>query len=352
MKLLYLVESGESKFLVFDEMPDKISTKYGDDTIIGRIGGIFYDFLAKRNGRREAFGGRKFDIILDNGKVEKCEGQWWDAVTDRAKEELEKEGNPFSKMMLIGVSSVDRLLDCYVYCGLWASESKIKEMIAEYKGRIYEYYEFKEEVIDRINETIRKSYIQSWKEQIIRSGMRQKRKDVFESPDGLYIIYKDGHAEPFTGDNSKDCVRYIGLKHRYMSFAISLTEHDIIQLLDDDSREESGSGTYYERECDALFDIDGRGNTERLVTRNPKLRNLLEDGEYIPSLGQLNLMAHYMDELNKAFTYVSASPLSSTWYWSSTESSQAVAWYVVFSSGLTGTGNKHIGDMVRAVIDF
>lgn len=170
--------------------------------------------------------------------------------------------------------------------------------------------------------------------------------------DGLYLIYGNGHAEPFTGDNSKDCVRYIGLKHRYMSFAISLTEHDIVQLLDDDSREESGSGTYYERECDALFDIDGRGNTERLVARNPKLRNLLEDGEYIPSLGQLNLMAHYMNELNKAFAYVSASPLSSTWYWSSTESSQAVAWYVVFSNGLTGTGNKHIGDMVRAVIDF
>lgn len=177
-------------------------------------------------------------------------------------------------------------------------------------------------------------------------------EDKKESTDGLYIIYKDGHAEPFTGDNSKDCVQYIGLKHRYMSFAISLTEHDIVQLLDDDSREESGSGTYYERECDALFDIDGRGNTERLVARNPKLRNLLEDGEYIPSLGQLNLMAHYMDELNKAFAYVSASPLSSTWYWSSTESSQAVAWYVVFSSGLTGTGNKHIGDMVRTVIDF
>lgn len=129
MKLLYLVESGKSKFLVFDEMPDKISTKYGDDTIIGRIGGIFYDFLAKRNERREAFGGRKFDIVLDNGEIEKCEGQWWDVVTDRAREELEKEGNPFSKMMLIGVSSVDRLSDCYVYYGLWASKSKIEEMI-------------------------------------------------------------------------------------------------------------------------------------------------------------------------------------------------------------------------------
>lgn len=193
----------------------------------------------------------------------------------------------------------------------------------------------------------------------VEAGAYFKEGDILTSTkgcqfiyDGLYIIYKDGHVEPFTGDNSKDCVRYIGLKHRYMSFAISLTEHDIVQLLDDDSREESGSGTYYERECDALFDIDGRGNTERLVARNPKLRNLLEDGEYIPSLGQLNLMAHYMDELNKAFTYVSASPLSSTWYWSSTESSQAVAWYVVFSSGLTGTGNKHIGDMARTVIDF
>lgn len=31
---------------------------------------------------------------------------------------------------------------------------------------------------------------------------------------------------------------------------------------------------------------------------------------------------------------------------------EAGAWYVVFSSGLTGTGNKHIGDMVRTVIDF
>lgn len=170
--------------------------------------------------------------------------------------------------------------------------------------------------------------------------------------DGLYLIYKDRHSEPFTGENSKENVRYIGLKHKDVSFAISLTEHNRVQLLDDDSLEVSVNETYYKRECDALFDFDGKKNTECLVARNPKLKNLLEDGEYIPSLGQLNLMAHYMDELNKAFTYVSASPLSSTWYWSSTESSQAVAWYVVFSSGLTGTGNKHIGDMVRAVIDF
>lgn len=113
MKLLYLVESGKSKFLVFDEMPDKISTKYGDDTIIGRIGGIFYDFLAKRNERREAFGGRKFDIVLDNGEVEKCEGQWWDAVTDRAREELEKEEISTHWYFIVGKpeSIIDELIN-------------------------------------------------------------------------------------------------------------------------------------------------------------------------------------------------------------------------------------------------
>lgn len=188
--------------------------------------------------------------------------------------------------------------------------------------------------------------------QLVCNDRVPSKEDKVEHASGLYLIYKDGHAEPFTGDNPKDCVRYIGLKHKDVSFAISLAEHDSVQLLDDDSLEVSVNETYYERECDALFDFDGRGNTERLVARNPKLRNLLEDGEYIPSLGQLNLMAHYMDELNKAFTYVSASPLSSTWYWSSTESSQAVAWYVVFSSGLTGTGNKYNSDRVRTVIDF
>ena len=178
-------------------------------------------------------------------------------------------------------------------------------------------------------------------------------KDKVEHTSGLYLIYEDGHAEPFTGDNSKDCVRYIGLKHRYMSFAISLTEHDIVQLLDDDSREESGSGTYYERECDALFDIDGRGNTERLVARNPKLKNLLEDGEYIPSLGQLNLMAHYKDSINDALEYIGAEPLvSSAWYWSSTEYSQNNAWYVSFSSGYAYSINKYGSNRVRAVAAF
>lgn len=170
--------------------------------------------------------------------------------------------------------------------------------------------------------------------------------------DGLYLIYGNGHAEPFTRENFKKNVCYIGLKHKDVSFAISLTEHDRVQLLDDDSRKESGSETYYERECDALFDINGRGNTERLVVRNPKLRNLLKDGEYIPSLRQLNLMAHYKDSINDALKYIGAEPLASAWFWSSTESSQYNAWYVYFFIGDTGSYSKYGSGRVRAVIDF
>lgn len=190
---------------------------------------------------------------------------------------------------------------------------------------------------------------------ITKSGQpvrEPSKEDKVERAIGLYLIYKDGHAELFTGDNSKDCVRYIGLKHKDVSFAISLAEYDDVQLLDDDSREESGHETYYERECDALFDFDGQKNTERLIARNPNLKNLLEDGEYIPSLGQLNLMAHYMEELNKAFTYVSASPLSSAWYWSSTEYSSYSAWFVNFSSGYAYFSSKYYSGRVRAVAAF
>ena len=178
------------------------------------------------------------------------------------------------------------------------------------------------------------------------------KEDKVEHASGLYLIYEDGHAEPFTRENSKENVKYIGLKHKDVSFAITLAEHDSVQLLDDDSLEESGHETYYERECDALFDFDGQKNRERLVARNPKLKNLLEDGEYIPSLGQLNLMAHYKDSINDALEYIGAEPLGSTWYWSSIESSQTGAWFVYFSNGNTNGVNKYPSNRVRAVAAF
>ena len=183
-----------------------------------------------------------------------------------------------------------------------------------------------------------------------KANKSNKPKDI---PDGVYLIYNDRHYEPFSGNNSKKEVKYIGLKHKDVVFAISLKDNENVQLLDDDSKGEQKEKVYYSRECDALFDFDGRKNTERLVVRNPKLKNLLEDGEYIPSLGQLNLMAHYKDSINDALEYIGAEPLaSSAWYWSSTEGSQSGAWYVNFSNGNTYNSSKYNSGRVRAVAAF
>lgn len=183
-----------------------------------------------------------------------------------------------------------------------------------------------------------------------KANKSNKPKDI---PDGVYLIYNDRHYEPFSGNNSKKEVKYIGLKHKDVVFAISLKDNENVQLLDDDSKGEQKEKVYYSRECDALFDFDGRKNTERLVVRNPKLKNLLEDGEYIPSLGQLNLMAHYKDSINDALEYIGAEPLaSSAWYWSSAELSQNGAWYVNFSHGGTSNNGKSSSGRVRAVAAF
>nr|DAJ30215.1 MAG TPA: Protein of unknown function (DUF1566) [Caudoviricetes sp.] len=189
-------------------------------------------------------------------------------------------------------------------------------------------------------------------ENLRQSVMMPTKEDRADWTSGLYLIYEDGHAEPFTGDNFKDCVRYIGLKHKDVSFAISLTEHKDVQLLDNDSREEFGNQIYYGRECDALFDMNGQRNTAQLIERNPKLSNLLKDDEYIPSLGQLNLIAHYQDNINDVLRYIGKEPLSSTWYWSSTEYSLSLSWYVHFFSGQTSNGNKCYSYRVRAVAAF
>lgn len=93
-------------------------------------------------------------------------------------------------------------------------------------------------------------------------------------------------------------------------------------------------------------------NRQEMDAKHLELRNLLKDGEYIPSLRQLNLMAHYKDSINDALKYIGAEPLASEWFWSSTESSQYNAWYVYFFIGDTGSYSKYGSGRVRAVIDF
>ena len=178
----------------------------------------------------------------------------------------------------------------------------------------------------------------------------EEQLDRTAKANGLYIIYADGHAEPYTGANRKDNVRYIGVAFEGKSFAVSLKESEEVILLSEDNP--AGERKRLNRECDAIHDFDSFKNTAALCEDNPKLREVLEEGEAIPALGVLNIIAHLREALNEALEYVGGATLSDTWYWSSTEFYPVNAWYVDFSSGYTSTYGKYSGSAVRAVAAF
>ena len=80
MKVIAVVDCGDWYGLVIDEKPEKVSTMYGNDTIISVTANMFYDFLyyERPHPKYKAFAGRKFEIKLDDGRIIKCNGQWCD----------------------------------------------------------------------------------------------------------------------------------------------------------------------------------------------------------------------------------------------------------------------------------
>lgn len=168
--------------------------------------------------------------------------------------------------------------------------------------------------------------------------------------DGIYLIYHNGEVKPYANGCSKENVRYIGVAHNGHSFALALNDITDVVLLP--CGKKAGKRQCLDRECDAIFDFDSVKNTEALCEDNPKLRDVLNDGEAIPALGVLNIIAHLRDEINNALDYVGKPKLADTWYWSSTEGSLSGAWIVIFSSGGTYGIDKYNAYAVRAVAAF
>lgn len=176
--------------------------------------------------------------------------------------------------------------------------------------------------------------------------------------DGVYIVYEDGTSELFNGNNSKEDVKYIGV--RFGNKSINIALHDLggdgkeYQFVKDGFTCEEHSDRYTrDREINCFEDFDGALNTgrisEEIETEIPL--DLLEVGEYIPSMGEWGIIMMFASTVNKALEYVGGQPIKG-WYWSSTEYSQSDAWYVYFSSGSTNNGIKYYSLSVRAVAAF
>ena len=168
--------------------------------------------------------------------------------------------------------------------------------------------------------------------------------------DGIYVVYDNGRAELFTGSNAKEGVKYVGVVFQGHRFGVALTETEVPLLPED--KEATKRENFYKTECEAIYDFDSAGNTERLLHDNPKLADYLNEGEVIPALGVVVIMYLLRKSINGALAYVGGQPLGEKDYWSSTEYSENLAWYVYFSNGYVYYYYKYYSFAIRAVAAF
>jgi len=106
--ILHRNKTFTQRFIVVDELPDlkyQRMSKDGKQVLFAEDGifsAMFY-YQAPSKGW-EAFAGRKFDIQMIDGTVEKAFGQWW-------------HGNSSNDVISVGIGTPEGLGKCNVFCG-------------------------------------------------------------------------------------------------------------------------------------------------------------------------------------------------------------------------------------------
>lgn len=179
-------------------------------------------------------------------------------------------------------------------------------------------------------------------------GTTQCSNDSHSIKDGVYIIYKDGSYELFNGENKKDDVSKIGLVMGEKKIAIGLKDKGDYSLTNDNDDEECGK--YYDNSIDAISDWDGEKNTEHIKSIGTDIP--LDDGEFIPSVGQIGFINLFLKSVNEALKYVGGEKLEG-YYWTSTEGSPEYAWCLYLDDGgLYWDAKDSYRGHVRAVSAF
>lgn len=88
----------------------------------------------------KAFGGREFDIVLENGDVIHCNGQWWDGGAQKAEELLGEE------LVHATYNDLENLKECYVFYGCVAVASNLAKLRDTYHGEIQGYWSYEAEL--------------------------------------------------------------------------------------------------------------------------------------------------------------------------------------------------------------
>lgn len=125
MKIIKAYKSKDGHlYLMVDNIPKKTYEKIGSSYVGSDDEGYFNSYLAYDPATPgfKAFAGREIEIELKDGTIAKLKDHWWDS----GNYDKEHEYVP------IGLGTLERLQECYVYCGYNIRKDKLEILLEEY----------------------------------------------------------------------------------------------------------------------------------------------------------------------------------------------------------------------------
>lgn len=186
-KIVAVVKFNQLEAYVLNRLPEFKYKKIGS-IMYGIDSGLFQCYSYEScDDRWKAFGGRKFDIKLENGEIEHCYGQWWNGGHDKIAK--------LENIELIGITfqTVENLKDCYVFTGGSIDKEFKSKLRAEYTGNIYEYREY-EKIIkydDEIHKWIHRHTVLERINRNIIKNARLKKKEILELKNQLSLYARE-----------------------------------------------------------------------------------------------------------------------------------------------------------------
>lgn len=179
-------------------------------------------------------------------------------------------------------------------------------------------------------------------------------------PDGFYLVFENGESiqyNPIYGGEivSDSPVKYVGIKWGDRSLKVALHDQaagEDITLTASENKTK-GYKRYIDNYLNAVADWNGKENTEHLKAIGLNEEIKLEDGEYIPALGEMYFIYLNRKGLNEILEQIGGEPIADDWFWTSTELSATYAWILYLDLGGAGYGTKASNPhRVRAVSAF
>ena len=161
--------------------------------------------------------------------------------------------------------------------------------------------------------------------------------------DGVYYLTTDGMTVPYQSaltapDDTKGILCVQG-------------ERNIVVALQDCNDGEDTTlttwkdpanlkGNYIGTCIDAVADWNGEANTNHLKAVGLSDNISLEDGQYVPSTGEMLFIFTHKKDINIALEKAGGQPIADDWYWTSTEYSATNAWSLYLNIGYIGSYPK------------